>query len=350
MNYGGELLMKKCEKCQKEYDDNLDNCPYCSLEFVTETTSADSHKETEDHQDTDLQENSDRGQNLPRESELPQMFCKYCGNEILNGNDYCSYCGRDVYDKEKKHCTKCGNLLEPKQTFCDKCGQKASTVVIPKKIMNAKEKVTKKKMIVSIIAAVLVIGLVITGVNVIPKLFVKYDTYMAEGNYEKAYDKAGKDEKDLVIKENIAAIVSSLVKETLKDSSSFVLREVYIEDGMKNVVIKEQGNNSYGGAVSGYVWYQWNDEKSEFESWGSCSDFDKEEIKSWDDTDDMVDKLAGNIVKNHVKDVIDKKELKMDSSVVDRINGLNKSGKLGDVKLLAQAKEILDKKDDESNS
>lgn len=129
------MLIKECEKCQKEYDDKFENCPYCSSEFGNEKISADSHDELE-NQDTDLHENNAGEQNLPQENELvtlPKMFCKYCGNEILNGNDYCSYCGRDVYDKEKKHCTKCGNLLEPKQTFCDKCGQKASTVVIPKK-------------------------------------------------------------------------------------------------------------------------------------------------------------------------------------------------------------------------
>ena len=90
--------------------------------------------------------------------------------------------------------------------------------------------------------------------------------------------------------------------------------------------------------------------KSEFRSYGSCSDFDKEEIKSWDDTDDMIDKLTENIVKDFVKDFIDQKKLKMESSAVNRINDLNKNGKLEDIKLLDQAKKILDKKDDDSKS
>lgn len=64
----------------------------------------------------------------------------------------------------------------------------------------------------------------------------------------------------------------------------------------------------------------------------------------------MLDKLAGNIVKNHVEDVIDKKDLKLDSAIVNRINELNKSGRLGDVKLLDQAKKVLDKKEDDSKS
>lgn len=80
--------------------------------------------------------------------------------------------------------------------------------------------------------------MVITGAILIPKLLIPYDTYMIEGDYEKAYNKAGDEEKELVIKENIAVVVSALTKEKLKDSSSFVLREVYVEKGMKNVVVK----------------------------------------------------------------------------------------------------------------
>lgn len=341
--------MKKCEKCQKEYQNILEKCPYCNSE---ERTIDLVWSENRENCSTELQvENVDENKQLMEEESITQhkTFCKYCGNIIKEGNDYCNHCGRDIYDKDKRHCTNCGNVLKSKQTFCDKCGHKATRIKLPKKLIDVKQHISKKKMIETVIAVVFVLALVITGIKVVPKFFVKYDTYLAEGNYEKAYAKAGEDEKDLVVKENIAAIVSSLIKESLKDSSSFVLREVYIEE-MKNVVIKNQGNNSYGGAVSDYVWYQWNEKKSEFESWGSCSDFDKEKIESWDDTDDMLDKLAGNIVKNHVEDVIDKKDLKLDSATVNRINGLNKSGKLGDVKLLDQAKKILEKKEDDSKS
>ena len=54
-------------------------------------------------------------------------------------------------------------------------------------------------------------------------------------------------------------------------------------------------------------------------------------------------------VKFFIKEAIGRKEWKMDSATVSRINDLNKSGKLGDVKLLNQAKEILEK-DDSSKS
>lgn len=336
--------MRKCEVCQKEFDDALENCPYCatksenSVDYESPTAETSVTKEMEQNATTD-------------EYSEPQskLFCKHCGNEIVN-SDYCNRCGCDIYDENKKHCTKCGNVLETKQTFCDKCGQKVSIVVMPKSVSNIKDKFSKKKIIAAVIVFVFLVSMVITGVKLIPKLFVTCDTYMAEGDYKKAYDKAGDDEKELVIKENIAAIVSSLTKESLKDSSSFVLREVYVEENMTNVVLKEQGNNSYGGAVSGYVWYQWDDEAAEFRLWGSCQDFEEEEFNSWDDTDAKIEKMADNLVKNHVKDVVSEKKLKMDSAVVDRINELNKNGKLGDIKLLDEAKTILGEKDDSAQS
>lgn len=231
--------MKKCERCQKEYEEILERCPYCDSEDHTINLALSENGESP----TRLQvENVDENKQLMEDEIITQhkTFCKYCGNIIKEGNDYCNHCGRDIYDKDKRHCINCGNVLESKQTFCDKCGYKATSIKLPPKLMDVKQHISKKKMIITVIAAVFVLVLVVTGIKVVPKFFVKYDTYLAEGNYEKAYDKAGEDEKDLVVKENIAAIVSSLIKENLKDSSSFVLREVYIEEGMKNVVIKRK--------------------------------------------------------------------------------------------------------------
>lgn len=340
--------MKKCEVCQKEYDELLENCPYCATKSAN---SVDFESPVNPAVETDKTKEEEQNATADGHSE-PQskLFCKHCGNEIVNNDDYCNRCGRNIYDESKRHCTNCGKVLETKQTFCDKCGQKVSSIVVPKAVSDVKNKFSKKRIITAAIALVVLVSMVIAGVKLIPKLFVTYDAYMAEGDYKKAYDKAGEDEKELVIKENIAVIISALTKESLKDSDSFVLREVYVEEDMKNIVLKEQGNNSYGGAVSGYVWYQWDDEDAEFKSWGSCSDFDKEEFDSWDDTDDKIEKIANNFVKEHVKNVISEKKLKMDSAVVDRINGLNKNGKLGDIKLLDEAKTILGEKDDDTKS
>lgn len=288
--------------------------------------------------------------NEEKREEADKFFCKSCGHEIKDDKDYCEYCGQDIKNEQKKHCTKCGNLLEDKQLFCDKCGQRVSSVSLTKKVSKLRNNFSKKKIIIATISFVALISLIITGINVIPKLATPYETYLAEGDYIKAFERAGTDEKQLVVKENIVAVVCGEAKENLKDSSSFVLREVYVEKGLKNVVIKDQGNNSYGAAVSSYVWYQWDDENKEFRSWGSCTDFEEEEYYSWDDTDDKVEKIANNIVKQHVKDTVSDEKLKLSTEVVDRINGLFKKGKLGNIELLDYAKEMLNKQDDNSKS
>lgn len=332
--------MKKCEVCQREYDDQLENCPYCVGKTADSLNNGSSTPPTVNQNNTT---------DSVSESQS-KLFCKYCGNEIVKNNDYCNHCGRDIYDEDKKHCTNCGKVLEANQTFCDKCGQKVSNVIIPKAVYDVKNKFGKKKIITATIALVVLVGVIITGVTFIPKLFIPYDTYMAEGDYQKAYNRAGDDEKKLVIKENIAAIVASLTKESFKDSNSFVLREVYVEENMKNVVLKEQGSNSYGGTVSGYVWYQWDDKSAEFKSMGSCNNFETEEFYSWDDTDDKLEKLANNLVKSHVKTVISEKKLQMESAVAERINELNKNGKLESIKLLDETKAILEKEDNSTKS
>lgn len=338
--------MKKCEVCQKEFDDNLENCPYCSTKTDNSVNNDPPANPSVEESETEVQ-NDTTDDSSESQSKL---FCKHCGNEIVNDDDYCNHCGRNIHDENIKHCTNCGKVLETNQTFCDKCGQKVSNILVPKAVSNVKNKFSKQKIIVAAIALVVLVSGVITGVTLIPKLLVSYDTYMAEGDYESAYNRAGEDEKELVIKENIVAIVSCLTKESLKDSNSFVLREVYVEEDMKNVVLKEQGSNSYGGTVSGYVWYQWDDKNAEFKLWGSCSDFDEEKYYSWDDTNDKLEKLAKNLVKTHVKDVTSKQKLKMEPAVADRINALNKDGKLENIELLDEAKTILEEKDTSSKS
>ena len=53
-----------------------------------------------------------------------KLYCKFCGNEIIKGNNYCSTCGRSTNDETKKHCPNCGAILENGQKFCSTCGCK----------------------------------------------------------------------------------------------------------------------------------------------------------------------------------------------------------------------------------
>lgn len=333
--------MKQCATCKKEYDENLENCPYCGISEVLQS-------------DSTIRTSSENVQDVENDTNInmatKKIFCKHCGTEIVDGNDYCNHCGRGIVDENEKHCVNCGKILEPKQSFCDSCGQKVATVIIPKPVTNLKSKFSKKKIIISAVAVAVVVGIICVGVKVFPIIFKSYDTYMAEGDYKKAYDKADQDEKELVLKENIAVVISSDIKESLKDSSSFVLRDVWVEEDMKNIVIKEQGNNSYGGAVSGYCWYKWDEEDEEYQCWISVSDFEEEEEYSWDDTDEKIEKLLTNSAKEHMEEIVSEKKLKLDSTVVARINELNKKGIMEKVELLNEVKAIANKNDDESES
>ena len=159
------------------------------------------NKENEKDESLALSENVIESDAINNESEMQipnasvnKKFCKYCGNEILDGNDYCSYCGISVNDPNIKHCPKCGALLEKKQKFCVNCGYKLTNMNIKANIdKNVKSIKTSKqgKTISKIIAIVVILAILVgTGAEVLPKIFVSTETLLSQGEYEKAYKKA----------------------------------------------------------------------------------------------------------------------------------------------------------------
>ncbi|MCI8365683.1 MAG: zinc ribbon domain-containing protein [Eubacterium sp.] len=318
-----------CEKCGKMFDDALSKCPWCN------EIQADNMEELKE--DNEKQE----------ESLTSKSFCKYCGSEIEAGKNYCKHCGNSTVEKGKMHCTQCGEVLEEKQQFCERCGHKVPVVVLPKSVAGMKEKMSKKKIAVFLSSFVLAVALIITGIIFIPKLFISYEDYLTDGNYEKAYEKANDEEKKIVMKENIVAINSISAKDNLKDASSFVLRKAYIPDDMSNVVLEVQGANSYGGNVTGWYLYYYSKNDGEYKFWGSQSDLEKEEEKSYDDADEKLEKSLNNLSKTVIKELMKDDKNKVDLSVVDRINELNQKGQLKSTKLLDGAKQLLDKNKEE---
>ena len=312
--------MKVCEKCGKEYEEELNQCPFCSAE--------ESKSESGEQQSP---EEVEEGEGLEK------TFCIYCGNEITPGNTYCSKCGRSTIDVGKRHCTNCGTELEKGQKFCSKCGKKATNIVIPKNIDNLKNNRKKVISIASVVVIIVVLGLM--AKFVFPKIFISSEEYLAQGNYEKAYDKAGKDDKKDVLIENLIAHICVDAKSNLKNINSFKLREAYFTDDSR-VVLKIQGSNSYGGDVSSYWYYTFDEDDQEYQLWTTISDFEEEETHSWDDTSDKLEVLLKNATKETVQKIINDKKNKMSSDLVERINGLNKENKMDDVELLEQVKDI----------
>lgn len=348
-----EKFMKKCEKCGKEYSDEIMECPECNVELVDEAVKDLAVKDGEENSEqmNDSGKDSEPNSESVNDSEIlkeDDKFCVYCGNKIEEGKTYCNKCGRSILDKTTKHCIKCGEILSEGQKFCPKCGQKADTIVIPQSVEKLGQKAKKippKKLAIggAVVLAVIVITLIVKAI--FPQLFTPIEDYLKEAEYQKAYEKAGKEEKKEVLIENIIAYVSSYSEEGLKDPESFKLREAYYEESNDNVILKVQGKNSYGGNVSSYYYFYYSDEDEEYKLYDTYSDFDEQETYSFDDYDDKLEAIVHNAGIDIVRRIVNNKNKKVDADLVDRINSLHSKGKLENVKLIKET-ESMHKKDE----
>lgn len=321
--------MKKCNNCGKEYDDSVDVCSECKAELL---------EIVEEKTDDVTNQDATSG------------FCVFCGGKIVADKGYCSKCGKSAIEEGKKHCIECGEPLTKGQKFCSKCGHKISNVVVPESINNASEKlksstekmkkINKKKIMMIAVCVVVLVVLGAIGKNVISKLMTTTEDRLVKGDYIEAYDKAKKDEKEDVLVESLIITICRDAKEGLKDPDSFKLREAYYVNDEDKVVIKVQGTNSYGGEVSSYWYYKFDEEDNKYELWTTISDFDKEETYSWDDYSDKIEKLLKNTAKEQVKEIINNDDNKLENSMVKRINSLNKKSLLEDVELPEEFKDL----------
>lgn len=320
--------MKECKKCGKKYDESFIVCEDCKTELVFEEKF----------------EYDNANASVPV---VEKTFCVYCGEEIKNNNTYCSSCGSSTIEEGKKHCLNCGNPLVDKQKFCAKCGSKA-TAIVPNGISKVAKKVNKKKilLVIAIVVVLIVVGVV--GFNTIPKLFISSEKYLEQGNYVKAYEKAKEDNKNDVLFENLIANLSEKSKESLKNPDSFRLKDVWYDEEAGDIVMDIQGTNSYGGTISSYWLYMYSEEDEEYQLYTTVSDFDEEEIYSWDDTADAIEKILDNAAKRTVKEIISVSNNKIDENVVKRINGLNDSKLLENIELLDEINTIYPEPDSEA--
>ena len=278
----------------------------------------------------------------------PVETCSKCGAELAEGQDFCPKCGTPRV--KKNVCGKCGAELQEGQEFCPKCGQKVGLAVdsgVSSAInqFNAgvdKANAKKKKTPIIIAVAVVIIALVaIAGVKLAPKIFIDSEGYMAQGDYQKAYEKAKDDsEKQTVIAENAAAVQSAYSADNLKDPSSFSLRDAYFYKGTNDdnkpfyrIVLYISGANSYGASVSSYWLYTWDSDKKEWSYWCSVSDLAEEEYKSWDDYDDKLEKLMNNLGRDMIKTSM-KDGTKVSKEGIKRINAMFEADTLDDIELL----------------
>lgn len=262
----------------------------------------------------------------------PTDVCSNCGTPLGDGQDFCPKCGTPKAATPKKNiCGKCGNELQDGQEFCPKCGQRAGLVIdsgVSSAInqfnagIDKSNEAKKKKPIKAIIAAAIAVAVIAVGALVVPKLFVSVEELCAQGNYEKAYEKADSGEKKDVIAENNVAVCCAITVDSLKDSKSFDLREAWYNAEKGYVVLKVGANNSYGNTVINYWLFTYDHtEDNEWELWDAYSNLDKEESSKYDDTDEILEKLVNNVGKERIKESMTSAN-KLDKAGVKRVNAL----------------------------
>lgn len=315
--------MKICLNCNREFDDEKQYCDVCGSEL---------NQNVEEEKD-----------DISQFAEETVSFCVYCGGEVEKDGSYCKKCGRSSVNENRKHCIKCGTELAESQKFCAKCGTKTSNVVLPKEfdeVAGKVKKIDKKKVIGIALAICAIIAVLLIGVKVVPELIVTTEEYLEQANYVEAYKKASKDEKNAILFENLIASVCVEAKEALKDEDSFKLRDIWYVESENKLVLQIQGKNSYGGNTSSYWYYTFDEEDNKYVLWTTVSDFEEEEIYSWDDSSDILEKILDNAAKETVKEIINEKDNERDSVIVDRINLLHENDLLKDIDVMDETKEI----------
>ena len=277
----------------------------------------------------------------------PVDLCSNCGAPLAAEQAFCTNCGAPrAAAPVKNFCGKCGHELTDGQAFCPVCGQRAGLAVDPgvssaieqfNAGVNKTNEAQKKKPMKVIIAAIAAIVAVAIFALMAPKIFVSVEELCAQGNYEKAYEKAKDSEKDDVIAENNIAVCSALTVDMLKDSKSFDLREAWYNAEKGYVVLKIAANNSYGNTVINYWLFTYDyDEDKEWELWDAYSDLDKETTSKYDTTEELVEKMVNNLGKDRIKASMTSAN-KLDSEGVKRINKLFAEDLLADVDQIDEA-------------
>lgn len=245
------------------------------------------------------------------------MVCEACGKEIEINQAFCPQCGKST-----------GNMIDTDDKFeSNQFDAEAYKMNAPK----------KKNLIKLIIGAVIAAIVIVTGVLVVPKLFVSVEDLCAQGKYEEAYEKAEDDEKLEIKIENAVAVQSAFCVDNLKDPDSFVLREAYYKEGSSvytdSLVLNVSGANSYGAKVSSYWLFTYDSEECEWSYCCSLADLSQEEVSSYDDEDERFEKAMNNLYRLNIKSTI-QYGIELSKDAVKRINTMFEQDILDEVKLL----------------
>ena len=306
--------------------------------------------------------------------------CEKCEKEISDDTKVCIHCGAPVI--KYVTCPECGETYPEGAKACPKCGKKS---------VAANKKKNLALILIIALAAVL-IGVLVVIFVVLPAIEQnKFDEAIDDKDYEEALQYAKDDDERLeevievaleqkdykfvfkeggdkkskeaalelalaagdyefayknsenkqeVLKENLLAHLSNKLSDNLKNPNSFKLHHAWLNDTGRIIIVEYEGTNSYGGVVSGYVYYSFDADDNEFQIVTSFNDFDQETYSYYDSEDERLEKLLKNLAKKIAEEIIANDDLKFDDHMADRINALFKENKLKDVKLHDNIAEI----------
>jgi len=273
--------------------------------------------------------------------------CSNCGAILAPGQAFCATCGTAAPAPaptmpKANVCNKCGSEIQDGAVFCPTCGNNVSAATSTPEINAFNQQVAKKatnpnlkKIIIG--AAVAVVAIVL-AIVLIPMMIVTTEELLAEGNYIEAYEKAdSSSEKEEIADANLVAYISQMCVDALKDSKSFELRDAWVNHGEEDtcqIVLKVAANNSYGNTVINYWFYSYDSETKEYELWDSYSDLSEEQYYSWQDSDEQLEIMLNNMIKERISEIMSDSSLKLGSASVENINTLFENGILDDVDLL----------------
>jgi hypothetical protein len=324
--------------------------------------------------------------------ESSARYCKKCGHELGDGMNFCGVCGTDNTpqpesaeeddvaidgegsEAEPVAAVAAGEADDPEPnnaeatdgiTLVEKTAEMAEVEADEPETTN-EEKVPEdapqkprpsKKVIgivvgaVALVAAAIAAALILPDTLATPKELFEQQKYekafskatederteligrlIADGDFATAYQYAGDSEKKNVLCSNLASHVSKDIVESLKDSSSYQLRGMWVSGN--TVIFKIEGANSFGGKVTSY-WYYTRQDDGSYERQAYISDLDQETIYKWDSASKRKQKEASNLARLIIQKITSNSNDKASDVSIEWTNSLFSNKGFNDVELLS---------------
>lgn len=223
--------------------------------------------------------------------------------------------------------------------FCGTCGAKVGSAASAP--TETKKKSSDKLKAIAGIAATAVV-IVLIAIFAIPALTISPQELIAQGDFERAYSKASDDQKQDVLVANLAAVVSNDLIDNLKDSDSYELKNIYFDEDAYEMILEVSANNSFGGRVSNWYDYRFEEDDNEYQLYLSVGDLEDETIYKYADTfSEKLEKALKNDTRKEMRKIIADDDTKIPGDYVDSINELHETDvKFKNAKLISSINSI----------